>query len=288
YDLLARYLGTPAAAMVVYQAPGGNAVQVAADVEKLLKNKTAVLPEGLAFQTVYDTSKFVLSAIDEVFKTFYEALALVLAVVVVFLGSLRLSAIPMLAIPVSIIGTFFFAKLMGFSVNLPVLFGLVVAIGIVVDDAIVVVENVEAVMTKTHQSPKEATIAAMKEVLAPVISITVVLMAVFVPTAFLPGISGQLFRQFALTIAASTLLSAISAVTLTPALCGVILRAHKEGHKPFILIRLFNQGFDAIAHAYARLVKFLVHPAVVLFTLAGFAACVVAIVWTFTKVPTGF
>jgi HAE1 family hydrophobic/amphiphilic exporter-1 len=288
YDLLARYKGVPAAAMVVYQAPGGNAVKVANDIEKLLKAKSVDLPEGLEFSTVYDTSKFVLTAIDEVYKTFYEALALVLAVVIIFLGSFRLSVIPMLAIPVSIVGTFFFAKLMGFSVNLPVLFGLVVAIGIVVDDAIVVVENVESVMNQSHLPPKEATIKAMGEVLAPVISITVVLMAVFIPTAFLPGISGQLFRQFALTIAASTFLSGVCAVTLTPALCGVILRAHKEGHKPFILVRLFNKGFDALSGAYARLIKFLVHPAVVLFTLAGFGGCVFAIMWTFTKVPTGF
>jgi len=288
FDLLARYMGTPAAAMVVYQAPGGNAVQVAKDVQELLEAKGAALPEGLAFNTVYDTSKFVLSAIEGVFHTFYEALALVLAVVIVFLGSLRLSVIPMLAIPVSIIGTFFFAKLFGFSVNMPVLFGLVVAIGIVVDDAIVVVENVEIVMKQSHLPPKEATIKAMKEVLAPVISITVVLMAVFVPTAFLPGISGQLFRQFALTIAASTFLSGVCAVTLTPALCGVLLKAHKEGHKPFILVRLFNRAFDALANGYARLIKFLVHPGVVAFSLAGFAACVVGIGWTFTKVPTGF
>jgi HAE1 family hydrophobic/amphiphilic exporter-1 len=288
YDLLARYKGTPAAAMVVYQAPGGNAVQVAKDVEKLLHDKSATLPEGLSFETVYDTSEFVLSAIEAVFHTFFEALVLVLAVVVIFLGSLRLSVIPMLAIPVSIIGTFFFAKLFGFSVNMPVLFGLVVAIGIVVDDAIVVVENVESVMKQAHLPPKQATVRAMKEVLAPVMSITVVLMAVFVPTAFLPGISGQLFRQFALTIAASTFLSGVCAITLTPALCGVILKAHKEGHKPFILVRLFNQAFDAVANAYARMVKFLVHPGIVLFTLGGFAACVVGILWTFTKVPTGF
>ena len=222
------------------------------------------------------------------YHTFYEALALVLAVVIIFLGSLRLSVIPMLAIPVSIIGTFFFAKLMGFSVNLPVLFGLVVAIGIVVDDAIVVVENVEIVMKTSHLPPKEATIKAMKEVLAPVISITVVLMAVFVPTAFLPGISGQLFRQFALTIAASTLLSGICAITLTPALCGVILKPHKEDHKPFILVRWFNQGFDALSNGYSKFIKFLVHPGIIAFTLAAFALSVVAVVWTFTKVPTGF
>ncbi|MFN7019800.1 MAG: efflux RND transporter permease subunit [Phycisphaerales bacterium] len=288
YDLLARYKGTPAAVMVVYQAPGGNAVQVARNVESLLAAKSESLPDGLTFEVVYDTSKFVLSAVDAVFHTFIEALVLVLSVVVVFLGSLRLSVIPMLAIPVSIIGTFFFAKLMGFSVNMPVLFGLVVAIGIVVDDAIVVVENVEAVMNKEHLPPKEATVKAMKEVLAPVMSITIVLMAVFVPTAFLPGISGQLFRQFALTIAASTFLSGVCAITLTPALCGVILRSHKPGHKPFILVRLFNNGFDALANGYAALIKALVHPAMVPFTLGGFAACFVAILWTFTKVPTGF
>ena len=288
YDLLARYKGIPAAAMVVYQAPGGNAVQVAKDIVALLEAKTPMLPDGLGFQIIYNTSEFVLAAIEAVYHTFFEALALVLAVVIVFLGSLRLSVIPMLAIPVSIIGTFFFAKIFGFSVNMPVLFGLVVAIGIVVDDAIVVVENVERVMTESHLPPKEATVKAMKEVLAPVISITVVLMAVFVPTAFLPGISGQLFRQFALTIAASTFLSGVCAVTLTPALCGVILRPHKPGKKQFILVRLFNRAFDAIAFAYARLIKFIVHPAVILFTLASFAACFVAIVWTFTRVPTGF
>jgi HAE1 family hydrophobic/amphiphilic exporter-1 len=288
YDLLARYKGTPAAAMVVYQAPGGNAVQVARDVEKLLAEKTKSLPDGLGFETVYDTSKFVLAAIDAVIHTFIEALVLVLAVVVIFLGSLRLSVIPMLAIPISIIGTFFFAKLLGFSLNMPVLFGLVVAIGIVVDDAIVVVENVESVMQREHLPPRQATVKAMREVLLPVISMTTVLMAVFVPTAFLPGISGQLFRQFALTIAVSTFLSGVCAVTLTPALCGLILRQHKPGARPFILVRWFNAGFDALAHGYARLVRFLVHPAVVLFTLGAFGACVFAIGWTFTKVPTGF
>ncbi len=288
YDLLARYKGTPAAAMVVYQAPGGNAVQVAQDVEALLHAKSATLPEGLSFETVYDTSEFVLSAIEAVMHTFVEALVLVLAVVIVFLGSLRLSVIPMLAIPISIIGTFFFAKMFGFSVNMPVLFGLVVAIGIVVDDAIVVVENVERVMKESHLPPKQATIVAMKEVLTPVISMTVVLMAVFVPTAFLPGISGQLFKQFALTIAASTFLSGICAVTLSPALCGLILREHKPESKPFILVRLFNRAFDAIADGYARLIRFLVHKAVIPFTMAGFGACVVGIVWTFTQVPTGF
>jgi HAE1 family hydrophobic/amphiphilic exporter-1 len=288
YDLVARYKGLPAAVVIVYQAPGGNSVEVANAVRSLLGAKGADLPAGLSFETVYDTSKFVLTAIEEVKATFYEALVLVLVVVIAFLGAFRSSLIPMFAIPVSIIGTFFFAQLFGFSLNLPVLFGLVVAIGIVVDDAIVVVENVELVMNRDHLPPKEATIKAMKEVMAPVVSITVVLMAVFVPTAFLPGISGQLFRQFALTIAASTALSGICAVTLTPALCSVMLKAHAPGHKPNWFVRTFNSAFDATSGAYARFVKFLVHPAMIVPSLGGFAACVVGIVWTFGQVPTGF
>ncbi len=288
YDTGGRYAGIPATVMIVYQAPGGNSVQVAKDVQALMAAKTPSLPEGVAFDTVYDTSKFVLSAVDAVFHTFFEALALVLAVVLIFLGSLRSSFIPMLAIPVSIIGTFFFCQIAGFSVNLPVLFGLVLAIGIVVDDAIVVVENVERVMKESHLPPKEATSKAMHEVLGAVISIGLVLMAVFVPTAFLPGISGQLFRQFALTIAASTGLSVICAVTLSPALCGVMLKPHAPDHKPNFFTRGFNRVFDALSSAYGGFVRFLVHPGVIAFTLAAFAASAFAVVWTFTKVPTGF
>ena len=288
YDTGGRYEKIPAAVMIVYQAPGGNAVKVAQDVQSLMAQKTPSLPDGTAFDTVYDTSKFVLSAIEAVFHTFFEALVLVLAVVLIFLGSLRSSFIPMLAIPVSIIGTFFFCQLAGFSVNLPVLFGLVLAIGIVVDDAIVVVENVERVMKESHLPPKEATSKAMGEVLGAVIAIGLVLMAVFVPTAFLPGISGQLFRQFALTIAASTGLSVICAVTLSPALCGVILKAHKEGHKPNFFNRGFNWVFDKISSAYGNFIRFLVHPGVILFTLAAFAVCGIGVVWTFTQVPTAF
>ena len=288
YDTGGRYEKIPAAVMIVYQAPGGNAVQVAKEVQAQMAAKTPQLPEGTAFDTVYDTSKFVISAVDAVFHTFYEALALVLAVVLIFLGSLRSSFIPMIAIPVSIIGTFFFCSLCGFSVNLPVLFGLVLAIGIVVDDAIVVVENVERVMKEAHLPPKQATSKAMGEVVGACISIGLVLMAVFVPTAFLPGISGQLFRQFALTIAASTGLSVICAVTLSPALCGVILKAHAPDHKPNFFNRGFNWMFDRISTAYGKFIRFLVHPGIVGFTLAGFAACVVGIVWTFTQVPTGF
>src|SRR6185503_16152008 len=171
YDTLGRVDGVPSALMVVYQTPDGNSVQVASSVQELLKRLSADLPEGLEFRTIYDTSDFVRSAIDEVYKTIFEATGLVLLVVLVFLGSLRSTLIPIAAIPVSLVGTFFAMKLFGFSLNLPTLFGLVLAIGIVVDDAIVVVENVERNLTEHHLPPKEAASRAMLEVFGPIIGI---------------------------------------------------------------------------------------------------------------------
>jgi len=288
YDILNRYKGVPSAAMLVYQAPGGNAVQVAEQVNALIARKSAELPKGLKFDIIYDTSTFVLGAIEAVFHTFLEAVVLVLIVVVVFLGSIRTSIIPLVAIPVSIIGTFFVAKLLGFSVNLPVLFGMILAIGVVVDDAIVVVENVERVMKETHLPRKQATEKAMGEVVGAVVSISLVLMAVFIPTAFLPGISGQLFRQFALTIAVSTFFSAVCALTLTPALCGILLKEHKPGQKANWFARGFNWLFDHIANGYAATVRFLIHPGVIAFSLAAFGLSGAATMWTFTQVPTAF
>lgn len=288
YDILGRNKGRPATVLVVYQAPGGNAVEVAAAVEKLLAEKTLGLPEGLAFDIIYDTSKFVTSAVDEVFHTFYEALILVLLVVFAFLASIRATLVPILAIPVSIIGTFGFAALFGFSINLPVLFGLILAIGIVVDDAIVVVENVERVMAESHLPPKQATAKAMGEVFAPIFSISLVLMAVFIPTAFLPGISGQLFLQFALTIAASTFLSMICALTLSPALCGMLLRGHKPGVKPNFLKRAFDATFNVVSGAYAAMIRVLTHPGMIAFSVIGFAVAIFGVFWTSKQVPTGF
>ncbi|MFO0783348.1 MAG: multidrug efflux RND transporter permease subunit [Phycisphaerales bacterium] len=288
YDILSRYKQTPAAAMVVYQAPGGNAVQVAEQVKALLDAKAKSLPKGLKFDLIYDTSQFVLGAIKEVQHTFVEAVVLVLIVVIAFLGSLRTSIIPLVAIPVSIIGTFFVAKLLGFSLNLPVLFGLILAIGIVVDDAIVVVENVERVMNESHLPRRKATERAMNEVVGAVVSISLVLMAVFVPTAFLPGISGQLFRQFAVTIAVSTFFSAVCALTLSPALCGLLLKEHKPGAKPNWFASKFNMVFDALSNGYGRMVQFLIHPGVIAFSLAAFGLATAATVWSFTRVPTAF
>jgi len=288
YDILGRNKGRPAAVFIVYQSPGGNAVDVAHAVEDILKAKTPNLPDELEFDIIYDTSKFVISAIDAVYHTFIEALVLVLLVVLAFLASIRATIIPIVAIPVSIIGTFAFAALFGFSVNMPVLFGLILAIGIVVDDAIVVVENVERVMTESHLPAKQATAKAMGEVFAPVVSMSLVLMTVFVPTAFLPGISGQLFRQFALTIAASTFISMVCALTLSPALCGLLLKAHKPGKKPNIFKRAFDATFNAISSGYAAFIRFLTHPGMIAFSIIGFAASMVGVVWTARQVPTGF
>jgi HAE1 family hydrophobic/amphiphilic exporter-1 len=288
YDTLGRVDGVPSALMVVYQSPGGNSVQVADNLKQLLAETSKDLPEGLEYRIIYDTSNFVVSAIDEVYKTIFEATALVILVVFVFLGSVRSTLIPIAAIPVSLVGTFFAMKLFGFSLNLPTLFGLILAIGIVVDDAIVVVENVERNLTEHHLPPKEATKRAMLEVFGPVIGISLVLMAVFLPTAALPGISGQLYRQFALTIAASTFFSALCALTLSPALSGVILREHEQGKKHNLLKRSFDRVFGYVSSGYARLVRFIVRPAVIGISLLGFAIACALIGWSVTHVPTGF
>jgi HAE1 family hydrophobic/amphiphilic exporter-1 len=288
YDTLGRVDGVPSALMVVYQSPGGNAVEVAESLAQLQEELSHDLPKGLEFRTIYDTSSFVVSAIGEVYKTLLEATALVILVVLVFLGSLRSTLIPIVAIPVSLVGTFLALRLFGFGLNLPTLFGLVLAIGIVVDDAIVVVENVERNLTERHLPPKEATARAMTEVFGPVVGISLVLMAVFLPTAALPGISGELYRQFALTIAASTFFSAICALTLSPALAGVILRAHEPGQQHNRFKRVFDRAFDAVAGRYASLVRTLVRPGVIGLSLFAFVAASVLTAWTVTRVPTGF
>src|SRR5262245_13870767 len=288
YDTLGRVDGVPSALMVVYQSPGGNSVQVAENLRNLLAELSQDLPSGLEFRTIYDTSEFVVSAIDEVYKTIFEATALVILVVFVFLGSLRSTLIPIAAIPVSLVGTFFAMKLFGFSLNLPTLFGLILAIGIVVDDAIVVVENVERNLVDHHLPPREAASRAMLEVFGPVVGISLVLMAVFLPTAALPGISGRLYRQFALTISASTFFSAVCALSLSPALAGVILREHRQGTKPNLLKRAFDRAFGLLGDAYARLVRTVVGPRVILVSLACFVGLGLAIFWAVEHVPSGF
>jgi multidrug efflux pump len=221
--------GKPSTMLAVFQLPGSNALATADSIKAEMARLKERFPTGVDYRIVYDTTVFVNESIHEVYKTLYEAFILVFIVVLVFLQNWRATLLPMIAVPVSLVGTFAVIAAMGFSLNNLSLFGLILAIGIVVDDAIVVVENVESWMAK-GLSPREATIKAMDEITGPVIAITLVLVAVFVPTGFITGISGQFYKQFALTIAASTVISAINALTLSPALAALILQPHSDHH----------------------------------------------------------
>src|SRR6267378_2733866 len=224
-DRETRFNGSPAAAIAIYQTPGANAIATLKAVKGRLDELQKRFPDDLAWRVTYDPTAFVTDTIHEVQKTLVEAFVLVVLVVYLFLGSLRATLIPTLAVPVSLIGTFIVLNAIGYSANTVSLLAVVLAIGIVVDDAIVVVENVERVMEESPElSPGEATKRAMTEITAPIIAITLVLLSVFVPIAFIPGISGALFSQFAVTISAAMVISAINALTLSPALCGVFLR----------------------------------------------------------------
>ena len=227
YDVNSYLDNQPAVTMAVFQLPGSNALDTAAAIRAEMDSLKAKFPQGVEYRIVYDTTVFIEESIHEVYKTLFEAIVLVFLVVLIFLQNWRATIIPMIAVPVSLVGTFAIMAGLGFSLNNLSLFGLVLAIGIVVDDAIVVVENVERWMAQ-GLGPREASRKAMEEVTGPVIGIALVLCAVFVPTAFMAGISGQFFRQFALTIAASTVISAFNSLTLSPALCAILLQPH--GH----------------------------------------------------------
>ena len=251
-DSESRLNGQPSVAVAIYLAPGANAVNTAAAVNGKLQQLSTRFPEGLHFQVTYDSTTFVTDTIREVLKTLGEAFILVIVVVFLFLGNLRATLIPTIAVPVSLIGAFAGLLALGYSANTVSLLALVLAIGIVVDDAIVVVENVERVMEENPEwSPSQATKVAMQQITAPIIAITLVLLSVFVPIAFIPGISGQLFRQFAVTISVSVLISALNALTLSPALCAVFLR--HTGPKRGIMGRVMR-GIDAVRDGYAYLV----------------------------------
>lgn len=288
YDVTSQLDGRPSATIVIYQLPGANAVEVANAVRKMMAEikSSTEWPAGLQYEFIYDTAQFVQTSIDEVYTTLWEAIALVVIVVLVFLQNWRSTLIPLITIPVSLIGTFGIMLAFGFSINMLTLFALVLAIGIVVDDAIVVVENVERNMATYLLPPREATIRAMSEVFAPVIAISLVLMAVFVPTAFLGGVTGQLYKQFALTIAASTLFSAINALTLSPALCAVFLRQHKEHHEPNFFARWFNNTFDRVVAFYRRTLGVVLKVPVLAF--GAFAGVMALTAWITYSVPTGF
>ena len=238
YDQWCEIGGKPAATLAVFQLPGANALDVAKKVRETMEKLKPSFPDGLEYTVPFNTTIFVEESIHEVYKTLFEAGVLVLIVILVFLQDWRAVLIPATTVPVTIIGAFAAMAALGFSVNMLTLFGLVLAVGIVVDDAIVIVENAVHHIDRNKLPPKEATIKAMSEVIGPIIGITLVLMAVFLPTAFLGGITGQLYRQFALTIAATAIISAINAVTLKPAQCAVYLRP--TAARKNVFYRAFN------------------------------------------------
>src|SRR5688572_27724288 len=258
YNSFGRLNGKPAGSMAVYLLPGANQLGAAKAIYQTLADAKSLFPPDMDYTIVYDTTPAVEASIHEIVKTFVEALILVTLVVYIFLQNLRATIIPLLTVPVSIIGTFIFFPMLGFSVNTLSMFGLVLAIGIVVDDAIVVVE---AVMHHIEHgmAPREATVQAMKEVSAPVIGIALILSAVFIPVAFLGGLTGQMYQQFALTIAISVLLSAFSALSLSPALSAMLLKpASKKKNLLTKFYGVFNKGFDWTTKGYVGVSRLLV------------------------------
>jgi multidrug efflux pump len=249
YALRSLLDNKPAVAIGIFAAPGSNAIQISDNVRSTMAELKQTMPQDADYAIVYDPTQFVRASIKAVIRTLLEATALVVLVVILFLQTWRASIIPLVAVPVSIVGTFSLLYLFGFSINALSLFGLVLAIGIVVDDAIVVVENVERNIAE-GRSPREATYQAMKEVTNPIIAIALVLVAVFVPLAFISGLSGQFYKQFALTIAISTVISAINSLTLSPALAALLLKNHSQQKN--WLFRGFNRYFGAAAAAYSR------------------------------------
>ena len=286
YTTKARVNGQPSAIIAVYQLPGTNALAAADGVRRLMATVSRNFPKGLDYFISLDTTQPVIAGIDEMIKTLVEALGLVILVVYLFLQSWRATLIPLLAVPVSLLGTFILFPLLGFSINTLSLFGLVLAIGLVVDDAIVVVEAVERYIQQGLE-PREATLKAMKEITGPVIGVALVLASVFVPTAFIPGITGRLYQQFAVTIAVSVIISAFNALTLSPALCALLLRRRQEtkglAGKFFAW---FNHQFGRATDAYVRISRIFVRRSgvtlilLILFGLLAFAFG--------KRIPTGF
>jgi len=286
YNSFGRLNGKPAGAMSVYLLPGANQLKAAEAIYATMEQAKALFPPGMDYKIVYDTTPAVQASIHEILKTFVEALILVTLVVFIFLQNIRATIIPMLTIPVSLIGTFIFFPMLGFSVNTLSMFGLVLAIGIVVDDAIVVVEAV--IHHLEHgKSPKEATVKAMEEVSAPVIGIALILSAVFVPVALLGGLVGSMYKQFALTIAISVLLSAFNALSLTPALCAMLLKPPRPMRGPLgVFFRGFNKVFDVTTTGYVSVSRILVRRGIL---TIGIIAVVVVGAGLFARViPAGF
>jgi hydrophobic/amphiphilic exporter-1 (mainly G- bacteria), HAE1 family len=288
YSLSARYNNAPAGMMAVYQLPGSNAVDTARLVRARLAQLSQTFPAGMRYDVPLDTTLAVTAGIREIVKTLGIALLLVVLVVYLFLQSWRATLIPLMAVPVSLIGTFIVFPMLGFSINTLSLFGLVLAIGLVVDDAIVVVEAVEHHIEE-GMDPREATVLAMEEVGSPVIAIALILAAVFIPTAFIPGITGRLYQQFAVTIAISVLISAFNALTLSPALAALLLkpREHKIRRGPLqLFFDRFNQFFGRTTDGYVKTSSRLIHKSA--FTMLALLAVAVVAVFMGGRLPTGF
>jgi multidrug efflux pump len=284
YSIRSRYQGKPATVLAVYQQPGANALDVSGQVRATLAEMKKTFPEGMEYSIAMDTTEFTRASISDVVKTFFEALVLVVVVVYIFLQSLRATLIPVLAVPVSIVGTFSGMLALGFSINMLTLFGMILAIGIVVDDAIVVVENVERNMTVHKLSPNAAAKRAMDEVSGPVVAIVLVLCAVFVPVAFLGGITGQMYKQFAITIAISVVISGIVALTLSPALAALLLKPGHHEKKGFF--KWFDNAFAKTTDRYSSAVKGVIKRFVV--GLLFFAGMIAVTVLMMRTIPTSF
>lgn len=285
YSQLANLNGKPTAAIGIFQLPGANALQVAEEVRKTVAKMSKKFPPGLTYSIPFDTTVFVKASISEVYKTLYEAGILVLLVIVVFLQNFRASLVPATTVPVTIIGTFFALMLLGYTINLLTLFALVLAIGIVVDDAIVIVEGVTQHIER-GLSPKEASIEAMRELFGPILGITLVLMAVFVPAGFMPGLTGAMYAQFALVIAATALISAINAMTLKPTQCALWLKPIDKDKPKNIFFRTFDKIYNPIEARYIRFMDKLVHHSGMVCLLG--AALVALAIFGLTRIPTGF
>lgn len=286
YTTIYENKGKQAAGIGIYQLPGANAIDVAAKVRATMEDLKKSFPEGMEYSIPLDTTLFINASIQEVYKTLFEAGILVVIVILVFLQYWRAMLVPITTVPVTIVGAFIFLAGLGFSVNLLTLFGLVLAIGIVVDDAIVIVENASHHIDHDGLDPKHATERAMDEILGPVIGITLVLISVFLPTAFLGGITGQLYRQFALTIASTAVISAINALTLKPAQCAVYLQKSPDESQKNAFFRGFNRVYGVFEHHYSQVVRFLVNHAKLV--MLAFVAFVVLTGLWFKSLPTGF
>ena len=280
YDFIGRVNGKAATLVGIFLQPGANALNVAKEVDRTVAGLSKSFPKGIVHSVVYDTTRFVKVSIEEVAITLAEAMILVILVVYLFLQNWRATFIPLVAVPVSLIGTLAGLLLLGYSINTLTLFGMVLSIGIVVDDAIVVLENVERIMHEEKMAAREAAIKAMREVSGPVIAIVLVLCAVFVPIAFLGGLTGELYRQFAVTISISVVISGITALTLTPSLCVLLLK--REHKQPGRFFQAFNRFFGHVTQRYVHGVGFLVRRAGIgLLLFAGMVALAVGL-WRIT------